>query len=333
MSVMEISVTELRKFRFVNTLFCKAQHGPRKRSAEQISAEDALTKEGEVRPRCERLIDEQGEDVGYAQRVDEFVYPHAEEILKDGIARAREELEQVCFKIEGGALVLPEVNFDRWDEVCEAIAQIQEETNGALESLHVDEDDSGSALVNDLLRSKKKPKPMLMEWIPLLHPCVTISDDNGKETIAALCRSALGQVRELVEAVQNKDTVKMGRLCAELRNVEHLFQDETAKKSVTDTVAMAKKAKAHIEEETHARRMAARTDVPAKKAEFTNRAAVALRDRILAMPAIEAVEIRGPSSAAVTLTKESLKQAKEAAQALRQEEAKAQAKPKRGKKK
>ena len=60
------------------------------------------------------------------------------------MSAAREEIENLCFKIEGGALILPEENFPKWGECVAKIGEIQTETNDALNACRVDEEDPGS---------------------------------------------------------------------------------------------------------------------------------------------------------------------------------------------
>ena len=99
MAAQEISPLSLTTFRFLNLCWCKAVHGGRSRGAVQAEAEDALDKDGNLKAKYERLLDEGGDEVGYALRGDSPVYEHAEEILKEGVAAARDEIEALCFKI------------------------------------------------------------------------------------------------------------------------------------------------------------------------------------------------------------------------------------------
>lgn len=315
MAAEMIEVSALNRFKFVNTCWCKAVHSIKQRGAVQVDAEQALDKAGNLKAKFEILKDEDGGEIGYALRGDSPVYEHAEEVLKDGVSRAREALDEIVFKIEGGAMVLPSDNYSRWDEVVAQISAIQEETNDALNGLRVDESDPGSPLINDLLRERKKGKAMAMDWTPLLHPELVVSDDNGQETIVALCRSALDQVKDLALAVERKDTVQIGRLLVGLRNAEKLFTDETTRGQVKAVIANAKQVKETSETDAHGRRMAERATDPERKAAHMNKTADAVKARVKARAGL-GENVRGLTHT-ITFTSEDLRKAGDLGKAMR----------------
>ena len=284
MAADTIEVLDLARFRFVNLAWCKAVHSTKARGAIEVEAEQALDKDGNLKPKFERILDEEKNETGYALRGDSPVYEQAEECLKEGIEAARECLDEICFKIEGGALVLPSDNYAAWDKALVKIATIVSETNRALDSMRVS-DDPGSPLINDLLRERKKGKgkPMSMDWTPLLHPELVVSSDEGQDTVATLARTAMGQVNELVQAIENKDAPGIARLTGELRNVDRLFKAGDVRDRVKDVIEGAREIKTTIEAQAHAARMAERADgdLP-RQTQFVSRSADAVKARVIA---------------------------------------------------
>lgn len=324
MAAQEISPLSLTTFRFLNLCWCKAVHGGRSRGAVQAEAEDALDKDGNLKAKYERLLDEGGDEVGYALRGDSPVYEHAEEILKEGVAAARDEIEALCFKIEGGALILPEENFPKWAECVAKIGEIQTQTNDALNACRVDEDDPGSPLINDLLRERKKGKgkPMSMDWTPLLHPPLTVSDENGHATTEALRRSALEGIQALSET---QDPAQIGRMLADLRNAETLFSDGTTRERVKTVLARAKEIKTASEQKDHGKAMIARKGGAKDKTAHMNKTADAIREKVTAQAEMNET-MRGLTHT-ITFTSEDLRKAGDLGKALRKATAKARSEP------
>ena len=310
MAAQEISPLSLTTFRFVNLSWATTARGPRTRGAVQAEAEDALDKDGNLKAKYERILDEDGDEVGYALRGDSPVYERAEEILKEGVAAARDEIEALCFKIEGGALILPEENFPKWAECVAKIGEIQTQTNDALNACRVDEDDPGSPLINDLLRERKKGKgkPMGMDWTPLLHPPLTVSDENGQATTEALRRSALEGIQALSET---EDPAQIGRMLTDLRNAETLFSDGATRERVKTVLARAKEIKTASEQKVHGKAMIARKGGARDKTAHMNKTADAIREKVTAKAGMT------ESLRAITFTSEDLRKVGDLGKAMR----------------
>ena len=177
-----------------------------------------------------------------------------------------------------------------------------------------DADDDGDDEDDDKKsKSKKgKGKPMGMDWTPLLHPPLTVSDENGQATTEALRRSALEGIQALSET---EDPAQIGRMLTDLRNAETLFSDGATRERVKTVLARAKEIKTASEQKDHGKAMIARKGGAKDKTAHMNKTADAIREKVTAKAGM-AESMRGLTHT-ITFTSEDLRKAGDLGKAMR----------------
>lgn len=242
------------KFRFLDTSGVESQHSPKDR--EDMQTDEGIAQDsanGCAKRGHAKVLDEQGQHIGWARRNDKPIFDAAEKELRESIRLANGMIRACTIKV-GGARAVPCERYADFIEAQSLCKRLADNTN-----LHADIQAANLILIG-------QGKPIIrMQFDVSWHPELTLSDPadiERTERIKASVAEAIGQV---ITACRSGDREQIRYVLDQVGALGESVSDPKLQADVKSILTAAETAAQKISDEGKARSAMLRSNTESKR--------------------------------------------------------------------